>query len=156
MCRDCVSFSPRMGSHHHHHHHPCRSCSGVCGVSPSMADLFWAGFCAISGCSAWGFNAVERGRQCGIGTGYFNGIEATQSSLSAQFPRAPCPGSWESCGDNGWNLFLQYVTARSWGLCPNTLKLLWKTGKKKESVPHRERLQLSRQAAALLGGTAGH
>lgn len=43
------------------------------------------------------------------------------------------------------------------GYCvQTTLKLLWKRGKKKESVPPQERLQLSRQAPALLEGTAGH
>lgn len=77
-------------------------------VSLSMAALFWGGFCAVVGCGAWGFHAVERGKQRGIGTGYFNGIETIQSSLSAQFSRTPCPGSWEGCGDSGWNLFLQY------------------------------------------------
>lgn len=106
-----------------HHHHPCRSRSAVCGnwpvpsgnaVSLSVADLFWAGFWAVVGCGAWGFNAVECGKQRGLRTGYFNGIEGTQSGLSAQFCRNPYPGSWEGCGEKGWNLFLQYVTARSW------------------------------------------
>lgn len=154
MCRGCVGFSIIIPAG------PAVLCVGN-GVFPqetpvslSMADLFWAGFCALVGCGAWGFNAVECGKQRGTRTGYFNGIEAIQRGLSAQFHRTSLVHG-KAVGTMA-GICSCSVLQPNRGYCvQTTLKLLWKRGRK-ESVPQQKRLQLSRQAPALLGDTAGH
>lgn len=148
-----------------HHHHPCRSHSTVCGnwpvpsgntVSLSVADLFWAGFWAVVDVVPGGLMLWSAGSSVASEQVILMGLKA---------PRVAClPSSAEA-----HILVHGKAVGRKAGICScsmlqpgpgywvqTTLKLPWKRGKKEESVPHQERLQLSRQASALLGGTAGH
>lgn len=80
---------------------------------------------------------VVCGKQCGIGTGYFNGIGVTQSSLSAQLPRTHVFVHGKPVGTMAGISSCSMSQPDPRNCVQTILKLLWKMGRRRLSHSRR-------------------